>query len=192
MTVRDEMLRLRQNLAHHRSIGVRRFFVVDNGSTDGSGEFLLAQPDCHVFLTRNSYADSHYGLEWQQTLLDEYGTNHWCLVVDADEWFIYPGYERKPLPDLAAYLDRYDAQGIFSFLLDMYGPGTIAEAVATPRRSPLDAILTVSISGAAGCAFLAYSAALPRIQRHRRPEMAPVFCVLASILLSAADHLAHE
>jgi hypothetical protein len=107
-------------------------------------------------------------------------------------WLIYPEYERKLLPDLAAYLDRYDAQGIFSFLLDMYGPGTIAEAVATPRRSPLDAILTVSISGAAGCAFLAYSAALPRIQRHRRPEMAPVFCVLASILLSAADHLAHE
>jgi Glycosyl transferase family 2 len=76
MTVRDEMLRLRQNLAHHRSIGVRRFFVIDNGSTDGSGEFLQAQPDCHLFLTRNSYADSRYGLEWQQALLDEYGTNH--------------------------------------------------------------------------------------------------------------------
>jgi len=97
MTVRDEMLRLRQKLAHHRSIGVRRFLVVDNGSTDGSREFLLAQPDCHVFLRRNSCADSRYGLEWQQTLLDEYGTNHWCLIVDADEWFIYPGYERKPL-----------------------------------------------------------------------------------------------
>jgi hypothetical protein len=33
MTVRDEMLRLRQNLAHHRNIGVRRFLVVDNGSS---------------------------------------------------------------------------------------------------------------------------------------------------------------
>jgi glycosyltransferase involved in cell wall biosynthesis len=137
MTVRDEMLRLRQNLTHHRSIGVGRFLVVDNGSTDGSREFLLAQPDCHVFLTCNSYADSRYGLECQEALLDEYGTN-WCLIVDADEWFIYPGYERKPLPDLAAYLDRNDVQGIFSFLLDMYGPGTIAEAVAASRRSLLD------------------------------------------------------
>jgi hypothetical protein len=72
-------------------------------------------------------------------VLDEYGTNHWCLIVDADEWFIYPGYERQPLPDLAAYLDRNDAKGIFSFLLDMYGPGTLAEAVAAPRRSLLDA-----------------------------------------------------
>jgi glycosyltransferase involved in cell wall biosynthesis len=139
MTVRDEMLRLPQNLNHHRSIGVTRFFVVDNGSTDGSREFLLAQPDCHLFLTHNSYAESRYGLEWQHAVLDEYGTNHWCLIIDADEWFIYPGYERKPLPDLAAYLDRRNAQGIFSFLLDMYGPGTIADATAAPHRSLLDA-----------------------------------------------------
>src|SRR5260370_6199053 len=82
MTVRDEMLRLRQNLAHHRSIGVRRFLVVDNGSTDGSREFLLAQPDFHVFLTRNSYADSRYGLEWQHTPLAQYCTDPLCLIAD--------------------------------------------------------------------------------------------------------------
>src|SRR5260370_30610911 len=66
MTVRDEMLRLRQNLAHHRSIGVRRFLVVDNGSTDGSPAFLLAQPDCHVFLTPHLYPVSAQGLGVQQ------------------------------------------------------------------------------------------------------------------------------
>jgi glycosyltransferase involved in cell wall biosynthesis len=139
MTVRDEMLRLPHNLAHHRNIGVKRFFVVDNGSTDGSREFLLAQPDCHLFLTRSSYAESRHGLEWQHALLDEYGTNRWCLIIDADEWFIYPGYERKPLPNLAAHLDRTNAQGVFSFLLDMYGPGAIADAIAASHRSLLDA-----------------------------------------------------
>jgi len=34
-----------------------------------------------------------YGVDWQNALLNEYGMNHWCLTVDADEWFIYPGYE---------------------------------------------------------------------------------------------------
>jgi hypothetical protein len=139
MTIRDEMLRLPRTFDHYRRIGVRRFFVVDNGSTDGSREFLLAQPNCHVFVTHDSYAESGYGVEWQNALLDTYGTGHWCLVVDADEWFVYPGYESRPLNDLAAHLERTGAQGVFAFMLDMYGPGTIAEAISEPERSLLDA-----------------------------------------------------
>jgi glycosyltransferase involved in cell wall biosynthesis len=136
--VRDEMLRLPRTLEHYRKLGVARFFVTDNGSTDGTKEFLLAQPDCHIFVTCDSYSEASYGLGWQNALLNEYGMNHWCLVVDADEWFIYPGYERITLPGLTAYLDRSGAQGVFSFLLDIYGPGPIADAIAAPHASLLD------------------------------------------------------
>jgi hypothetical protein len=137
MTVRDEMLRLPRTLDHYRGIGVARFLVIDNGSIDGSREFLLAQPDCHVFVTHNSYTESGCGLEWQHSLLDEYGVNRWCLMVDADEWFIYPGYESQPLPALAAYLERAGAQGMFAFLLDMYSSDTIAQS--EPQGSPFEA-----------------------------------------------------
>jgi hypothetical protein len=65
MTVRDEMLRLPETHSHYRRLGVARFFVVDNASTDGTAEFVLAQPDCHVFTTTASYAESGYGVEWQ-------------------------------------------------------------------------------------------------------------------------------
>jgi glycosyltransferase involved in cell wall biosynthesis len=139
MTVRDEMLRLPHTLDHYRGIGVARFVVVDNGSIDGSREFLLAQPDCHVFVTHNSYSESGYGLEWQHSLLDEYGVNHWCLVVDADEWFIYPGYESRPLPALVAHLERTGAKGMFAFLLDMYSSGTIAQSLSEPQGAPFEA-----------------------------------------------------
>ena len=139
MTVRNEILRLPRTFEHYRNIGVARFFIVDNGSTDGSKEFLLKQPDCHLFVTHNSYAESQYGVEWQNTLLDEYGLNHWCLLVDADEWFIYPGYETISLGEFTAYLDGTGAQGVFSVMLDMYAPGPIAEAIAAPHRSLLDA-----------------------------------------------------
>ena len=138
MTVRDEILRLPRTLDHYREIGVARFFVIDNGSADGTRQFLLAQPDCHVFVTHDSYSDSANGMDWQNALLNEYGVNRWCLTVDADEWFIYPGYERKSLSDLAMYLDRTGAQGIFSFLLDMYGSVPIAQSVSEPQRSLLD------------------------------------------------------
>src|SRR5215469_18143667 len=139
MTARNEILRLPHTIEHYRKIGVARFFVIDNGSTDGSKEFLLSQPDCHVFVTQNSFAEALCGVEWQNALLDEYGTGRWCLAVDADEWFIYPGYESIPLAGLAAYLDRSGAQGMFSFLLDMYGPGRITDAVAAANTPLLDA-----------------------------------------------------
>jgi glycosyltransferase involved in cell wall biosynthesis len=139
MTVRDEMLRLPRTLDHYRRIGVARFLVVDNGSIDGSREFLLAQPDCHVFVTHNSYSESGYGLEWQHWLLDEYGVNHWCLVVDADEWFIYPGYESQPLAALAGYLEQNGAQGVFAFLLDMYSSSRISELISQPQSLPFEA-----------------------------------------------------
>jgi glycosyltransferase involved in cell wall biosynthesis len=139
MVVRDEMLRLPSTLDHYRKIGVARFFVTDNGSTDGTKEFLLDQKDCHIFVTSDSYSEAGYGLRWQNALLNEYGMNHWCLAVDADEWFIYPGYERVPLVNLTEYLDRSGAQGMFSFLLDMYGPGSTADAIPTPHASLLDA-----------------------------------------------------
>jgi glycosyltransferase involved in cell wall biosynthesis len=139
MTVRNEIRRLSQTLEHYRKIGVSRFFVIDNGSTDGTRELLTAQPDCHVFLTHNSYSEARLGLEWQQALLDEYGVDHWCLIVDADEWFIYPGYENNSLPELAAYLEQSGAQGVFAFLLDMYGRGAVAEVTSDGRHSILDA-----------------------------------------------------
>ncbi|MBV8359855.1 MAG: glycosyltransferase family 2 protein [Deltaproteobacteria bacterium] len=139
MTVRDEISRLPHTIEHHRKLGVTRFLVVDNGSSDGCKEFLLAQPDCHVFTTANSHSESGYGAEWWNALLNEYGANHWCLTVDADEWFVYPGYEKQPLTVLAGYLERSGAQGMFAFLLDMYGSGAIAESTAESERSLLDA-----------------------------------------------------
>jgi len=139
MTVRNEILRLAQTLDHYRKIGISRFFVIDNGSSDGTRELLTAQPDCHVFLTDNAYSEARLGLEWQQALLDEYGVDHWCLIVDADEWFIYPGYENKSLPELVAYLEQSGAQGVFAFLLDMYGRGAIAEVTSEAQHSILDA-----------------------------------------------------
>lgn len=139
MTVRDEIWRLPHTIEHHRKLGVTRFFVVDNGSRDGCKEFLLAQPDCHLFETANSHSESGYGAEWWNALLNEYGADHWCLAVDADEWFVYPGYENRTLTELAAHLERSGAQGMFAFLLDMYGSGAFAQSKAELETSLLDA-----------------------------------------------------
>ena len=46
--IRDETLRLPYFLEYYRQLGVARFFFIDNLSKDGSGEYLLQQPGCHV------------------------------------------------------------------------------------------------------------------------------------------------
>ena len=80
---RDEGLRLPFLIEHYRLAGVDRFFVVDNGSTDGMTDFLLSQKDVHVFYTEDSYKENKAGVSWVNQLLDQYGVGHWCLVVDA-------------------------------------------------------------------------------------------------------------
>ena len=61
-------------LDHHRGLGIETFFVVDNGSTDGSVEFLLAQPDVHLWTTEDSFGAAHCGTDWVLALIDEYGS----------------------------------------------------------------------------------------------------------------------
>ena len=138
IVARDEMSRLPENLRHHRALGVDRFFVVDNGSTDGTLDFLLAQGDAHVFATSESYAESRFGLVWLNELLAEHGVGHWTLTVDADEWLAYPRFETIGLKALCARLDATGAEGLFCLLLDMYARGPISGATPAPGQSPLD------------------------------------------------------
>lgn len=125
--VRNEYLRLPWFLEFHRRLGVDRFFIIDNGSYDGSTDYLLSQNDVHVFWTTGSYAQSHCGIDWINWLLDEYAVGHWALVLDADELFIYPNCEISQLKLLSSYLDFKQAQGMAAMMLDMYGKNSICK-----------------------------------------------------------------
>src|SRR5262249_38538894 len=75
-----------------------------------------------------------YGGAWQQAILELYGENHWWLVVDADEIFVYPGCEKVSLPQFCRYLESVGAEGVTAFMLDMYSREPVAEAVYRPGR----------------------------------------------------------
>ncbi len=62
-TCRDERLRLPAFLKHYRDLGIDRFFIVDNDSNDGTADYLVDQPDVHLFRTANGTANR----EWART-----------------------------------------------------------------------------------------------------------------------------
>lgn len=129
MVVRNERLRLPAVLDHHRRLGVGRFLVVDDGSSDGSADFLRAQPDVSLFHADGSFRDSECGIAWINALLDAHGHGRWVLVVDADELFVYPGCETIGLRALCDHLDGRGAQGALALMIDMYGEGAVRETV---------------------------------------------------------------
>lgn len=130
--VRDEVLRLPYFLDYYRALGVSRFIVVDNDSSDGTGSLLLSQPDVDLFHTANAYSGSHYGVHWLNGLLRVFGRGHWVLVVDADELLVYPDCESVSLPQFANRLEASGSDALLTFLLDMYSAGPIREARYAP------------------------------------------------------------
>ncbi len=130
--VRNERARLPYWLTYHRRMGVDRFFVVDNDSTDGTLPYLLDQPDVHVWRTAASYHEANYGTVWIELLLRRYGVGRWCLVADADELFCYPGCDDTPLPEFCRRLDAKGKRAVGAILLDMYALTPIRDTHYTP------------------------------------------------------------
>lgn len=135
--VRDERARLPYFLEHHRGIGVDRFFVIDNDSQDGSAEWLLEQPDVHVFHTREAYRERRAA--WKRDLLDRWCDGHWTLQLDADELFVYANVERAPLRRLCAALDAEQVRGVHAVMVDMYGKDPIDRVAYQPGEPFLTA-----------------------------------------------------
>lgn len=135
---RNERPRLEFLLEHHRRLGVDRFLFVDNASDDGSVEYLLDQPDTIVWRTAESFLRANTGAAWADLVLRRYAPPQWCLVFDADELFVYPGFEQRGLRELCADLDREGATCYQVVEVDMYGGGRLSETSYRPGQDPLE------------------------------------------------------
>ena len=121
--LRNERVRLPFFLRYYRDLGVSHFLIVDNNSDDGSREYLMSQPDVSVWSTQHSYKRARFGVDWLNWLQTKYGHDHWCLVVDPDEFFVYPFCDTRPLRALTDWLDASSIKSFSAMLLDMYPKG---------------------------------------------------------------------
>ncbi|MCG7572632.1 glycosyltransferase family 2 protein [Thalassovita mediterranea] len=137
-TQRNEAIRLPYFLQYYRDMGVNHFLFVDNDSDDGSVSYLQDQPDVSLWHTRASYKRARFGVDWLNWLQSKYGHEHWNLVVDPDEFLVYPFCDTRPLRALTDWLDASSIRSFSAMLLDMYPKGRIDQQPYTVGQNPLE------------------------------------------------------
>jgi len=137
-TLRNEAFRIPHFLEHYRKLGVQHFIFVDNGSGDGFMDRVRDQSDISVWYTEASYKQSNFGMHWLNYLLRKFGSGHWCVVCDPDEFLVFPYDDQRNLHELSAYLEGDRRRSFFSLLLDMYSDAPVSETGYDANRQPVE------------------------------------------------------
>ncbi|OBY26415.1 glycosyltransferase family 2 protein [Leisingera sp. JC1] len=137
-TMRNEQIRLPYFLQYYRSMGINHFLFVDNDSSDGTVEYLRGMEDVSLWHTAASYKRAGFGIDWMNYLKRKYAHDHWVLVVDPDEFFIYPFCDTRPIRALTDWLDNSAIRSFSAMLLDVYPKGRIGEVPYQPGQNPLE------------------------------------------------------
>jgi glycosyltransferase involved in cell wall biosynthesis len=135
--VKNEGERLADLLRHYRTAGIRRFCFIDNGSTDGSLEFLTAQPDVDL-LERRGHFEWKLKQGWICRAIYGYGLDRWFMHIDADEHIVYEGMAHRSFGDLAAEMEARGLWRVRGFLLDMYPEGPLLKSNYTAGGRLMD------------------------------------------------------
>ncbi len=118
--IRNERSILPHFLSYYRKIGIESFIFIDNISDDGTREYLLEQSDVVVFSVDTEYKASHYGVVWQHAILSNFCFGKWVLLIDADEFLIYPDSENVNLKEYIKTVENKGYNAIRADLLDIY------------------------------------------------------------------------
>lgn len=146
----NEMYFLPPFLDHYRALGVGRFIIIDDRSTDGTRAFLAAQPDVMTLEAAHRYgapaappgdgpfgSDFRVGSLWRTYLCETFCTGRWAILADVDEFaMLPPGLD---FPTLAAGLDPAEGDVVYGPMIDTY-PAGIAELERLGRQSRFDPV----------------------------------------------------
>src|SRR5215203_1736292 len=87
---------------HYRDLGAKHLFFLDNGSTDGTVEFLQDYNNVTVLQTVLPFKG--YQMSMKQYMFERFGNGRWALFADIDELFDYPYSETVDIGSFLRYL----------------------------------------------------------------------------------------
>ena len=121
--MRNERMRIGAWLRHYRAMGIGAFAIVDNGSTDGTFEYLSEQPDVVLVRLMDSFSSVAFGIDWLNEFHARITPSTWVLFADADEFLIYRGWPSIPIGTFVRTIEGEGCDAVFGFMLDMYPRG---------------------------------------------------------------------
>ncbi|MEP2920019.1 glycosyltransferase family 2 protein [Sulfitobacter sp.] len=142
--VRDGAYYMDAFFDYYRSLGIRYFAFIDNGSTDGTVARLRNEAGCVVdraVLPLAQYEDLLRAYPAQT-----YGRDRWCLYVDMDEQFDFTGRETAGLPALLRYLERNGHTALMAQMLEMFPRAPLSEVCDLSFAQSLEAFRFYDIS----------------------------------------------
>ena len=142
----NEATRIADFLRHHRALGVAHFLILDDGSTDGTFEFLRKQNDVTLYVP-NGTTFKHHKVAWRSDVLDSHAVGRWVMAPDIDELFVYAHCDSRGVDALTAYLDREGAEAVFAPMVEMYSDAPLDASVYEPGRSMLEAFPYFDVEG---------------------------------------------
>jgi hypothetical protein len=128
--LRNGELWLKSFLSHHRELGVKRFVMLDNGSTDQTIAILSKQPDVTLLQTDAPY--HAYENTMKLYLAQRFCRNRWCLCVDVDELFDFPFSSRMSFASFISYLNSKKYNAVITQMLDMFSDVPLQQIESTP------------------------------------------------------------
>ena len=122
LCIKNDLKRVKMLVDHYRKLGVEKFAFMDNGSDDGTFEWLVEQPDIDLFRCYEPYQTA-VKEGWINRIVSHYGFDRWYIVTDSDELCTYIGMENHPIRDMSRLAEKKGIKRIKGLTLDMYADG---------------------------------------------------------------------
>lgn len=122
LCIKNDLKRIQMLVDHYRSLGVEKFAFMDNGSDDGTFEWLMDQSDIDLFRCYEPYRTA-VKEGWINRIVSHYGFDRWYIVTDSDELLVFQGMEEHSLSDLVKAVIQKGYKRIEGLTLDVYTEG---------------------------------------------------------------------
>lgn len=116
---KNDLIKIKKFITHHRKLGFNKFIILDNNSNDGSIEWLTKQDDVFLLQTKIPYTN-YRRIGWINRIIAHFGCDRWYFIADSDELLVFNDCENKRIKDLIDYYKKSNIVRARALLLDMY------------------------------------------------------------------------